>query len=140
MGTSRFVPRALAAGIAAMIVAAGLSGVAAADDLTEAGYHTAAPAGLDRPATVPSLDGWDDGVGSWTLGEGTRVVADETLTSRADMLSTELTAFSGLDVPAATGDAGPADVSLILDETRRDELGDEGFALDIGKVLFGYLS
>lgn len=105
---------------------------AAADEVATAGFHQQA-ATVSRPATVPSLDGWKDTSGVWTLGQGSRVVASqESELSRAQMLSEELTAFAGFSVPSATGVSNDKDVVLTLDGSRSSTLGDEGFTLSIG--------
>ncbi|KAB7789581.1 family 20 glycosylhydrolase [Bifidobacterium leontopitheci] len=123
--------------VAAMVAGLMIGGVcttfsaSAADTTTAAGY-SAAQSDVTLPATVPSLDGWKAATGEWTLGEGTRVVASAALKSRADSLATELSKFTGVDVKAATGEATGKDVSLTLDASKKDALGDEGFTLDIG--------
>lgn len=104
----------------------------AADDHESAGYSATALAGLSRPATVPSMDGWTDGAGSWTLGEGARVVSSDVLAERAQSLASELTKFTGVDIKSATGSATGKDISLTLDASKKVELGDEGFKLSIG--------
>lgn len=86
------------------------------------------------PETIPSLDNFAGAEsGTWTLSDGARIVTTASEAKRAEMLSTELTAFLGSAVPSVVGvEATSADVSLVLDPTAT-ELGDEGFSLDIGE-------
>lgn len=43
-----------------------------------------------------------------------------------------LTKFTDVDIKAATGSATGKDISLTLDASKKAELGDEGFKLNIG--------
>lgn len=129
----RFGVRTVAAIVAGLMVGGMCTAMtASAADDSAAGYSATAPVNLTRPATVPSMDGWTDGTGAWTLGEGTRVVSSDALAARAQSLASELTKFTDVDIKAATGSATGKDISLTLDASKKAELGDEGFKLNIG--------
>ena len=129
----RFGVRTVAAIVAGLMVGGMCTAMtASAADDSAAGYSATAPVNLTRPATVPSMDGWTDGTGAWTLGEGTRVVSSDALAARAQSLASELTKFTDVDIKAATGSATGKDISLTLDASKKAELGDEGFKLSIG--------
>lgn len=79
------------------------------------------------PATIPSLTSWQPaGEGSWVLSDATRVVADAGQGSGARWLATEL-AVTWVSAPAAVT---AADIELVVDPGR-EELGEEGFALQV---------
>ena len=66
----RFGVRTVAAIVAGLMVGGMCTAMtASAADDSAAGYSVTAPVNLTRPATVPSMDGWTDGTGAWTLGE-----------------------------------------------------------------------
>ena len=66
----RFGVRTVAAIVAGLMVGGMCTAMtASAADDSAAGYSATAPVNLTRPATVPSMDGWTDGTGAWTLGE-----------------------------------------------------------------------
>lgn len=122
---------AAALGIGALAPAA----MAAPEDTDAEGAWDATAKSIALPDTIPSLDNFEaQESGTWTLTNGARVVTSPDQLNRARMLSTELSAFLDATVPAVTGvgDAQSSDVSLILDESR-DDLGDEGFELNIGE-------
>lgn len=120
----RFGVRTVAAIVAGLMVGGMCTAMtASAADDSAAGYSATAPVNLTRPATVPSMDGWTDGTGAWTLGEGTRVVSGDALAARAQSLASELTKFTDVDIKAATGSATGKDISLTLDASKKAELG-----------------
>ena len=95
----RFGVRTVAAIVAGLMVGGMCTAMtASAADDSAAGYSATAPVNLTRPATVPSMDGWTDGTGAWTLGEGTRVVSSDALAARAQSLASELTKFTDVDI------------------------------------------
>ncbi|QTG76252.1 family 20 glycosylhydrolase [Trueperella pecoris] len=121
-----------AIGAMSLIFSAFATSVASAEpDVAPGGYYASAST-IKLPDTIPSLDNFKPAQGTWSLGKGARVVSSEDLKKRANMLSTELTAFLGDKVPAATGQGTAKDVVLTRDETRKAALGDEGFELTIG--------
>lgn len=129
-----------ARGLCALIAAATMSfaGLATAPAMAEdgaAGWNATAST-VERPQTVPSLDGWTQGDGTWTLGEGAHVVAADALAHRAQALAQELSAFTDVDVAAAGGAATDKDIELVADAAQQSKLGAEGFTLRIGKDGF----
>ncbi|RSX48704.1 family 20 glycosylhydrolase [Bifidobacterium castoris] len=132
----RFKARGLCALIAAATMAfAGLATAPAMAEDGAAGWNAAAST-VERPQTVPSLDGWTQGDGTWTLGEGAHVVAADALAHRAQALAQELSAFTDVDVAAAGGAATDKDIELVADAAQQSKLGAEGFTLRIGKDGF----
>lgn len=106
--------------------------LATADEPTSGGWNGAA-AEIALPSTVPSFDGFTETAGTWTLASGARIVTETSTADRAEMLSTELTAYLGASVPAVVGVAATdKDVRLALAADRTD-LGDEGFEMSIGE-------
>ena len=59
-------------------------------------------------------------------------MSSDALAARAQSLASELTKFTDVDIKAATGSATGKDISLTLDASKKAELGDEGFKLNIG--------
>ncbi|MDD7465076.1 MAG: family 20 glycosylhydrolase [Actinomycetaceae bacterium] len=118
--------------VAALAFAA-LTPAALANDSAAGGGWDGAAAQIELPSTVPSFDGFTESAGTWTLAPGARIVTDTAEAHRAEMLSTELTAYLGQSVPAVSGVAATdKDVRLVLDGERTD-LGDEGFEMRIGE-------
>ena len=121
---------ALTGGVA--LALAGFAPLAVADEAAAGGWDSAA-APIELPDTVPSFDGFTETAGTWTLAQGARIIVDGAGENRADMLSTELSAYLGENVPVAPGEEASAhDVSLVLDPDRED-LGNEGFEMSIGE-------
>lgn len=97
---------------------------------------------LSLPPTVPALLGWVPGTGEWRLTATTRVVA-ATDTARFALLGVELFAYlhpvtdpdrvpaTGESVPVVQSGAVPGDIIIVIDEARSDELGVEGYELEI---------
>ncbi len=118
----------------ASLLLSALSPISAqAEEASAPAAYNAGAAAISLPSTVPSLDGFVAGEGTWTLTNGARVVSSPQLAKRASLLSTELSAFGGFQVPAiAVGSAATSkDVHLVLDDSQT-ELGEEGFKLEIG--------
>ncbi len=134
--------RALAAlGALALAAALPIPTTAAAPDAAEpttaSSYDPQGTAAL--PDTIPSLDGWTNSGGTWSLVDGARVVAEDSLLApRVSTLATELSAYLGSSVPGLAGvaDAKATDIELIKAENRLSELGKEGFELTTGSEGF----
>ncbi len=94
------------------------------------------------PPTIPALQGWDPGQGEWGLTGNTRVVA-ATDTERFASLGVELFAYlhpvehpgrvpaTGESVPVVQSGQVAGDIVIVVDESRADELGAEGYELRI---------
>jgi hexosaminidase len=98
------------------------------------------------PVTIPALQEWTPGAGAFTLAPSSRVVVDADdvaeLQPHAEDLALDLAALVGSDPsPRSTldGPAEPGDVLLELDgdldADEADQLGTEGYRLDVGEVL-----
>lgn len=96
-----------------------------------AGPDGAAPA---RPEVIPSIDGWQQGDGAFTVAEDLRVVpVDDALQRTAEITAEELaTAIPG-DV-TSTAEVRAGDIALQLDGERTD-LGEEGYELTVDEHI-----
>ncbi|MDU7361851.1 MAG: DUF4185 domain-containing protein [Propionibacteriaceae bacterium] len=84
------------------------------------------------PATVPSLADWHPAEGSWKLGDNTRIVAPEEFRASADLLSREIGNYrDGAPAQFVTSGKQASDIEVRIDSAKRDELGDEGYSLDV---------
>ncbi len=103
------------------------------------------------PAVIPALQNWEPGSGEWGLTADTRVVA-ATDTERFETLGMELhSCLHPVDdaelVPAGEGSLPllasgeeSGDIVIVVDPSREDELGAEGYELQIrtdGVILTG---
>ncbi len=101
------------------------------------------------PPTIPALQNWDPGTGGWSLTESTRLI---TASGRFASFGAELFALlhpveypdhvpaSGESVPVLDSCAVAGDIVIVVDETRADELGEQGYELAIsaeGVIITG---
>ncbi|WP_018386782.1 family 20 glycosylhydrolase [Wenjunlia vitaminophila] len=81
----------------------------------------AADAVNPAPVTVPAVRSWEGGHGTWELTTQTRIVVSPTdyrqLAATATMLAGELAEQEGIRPHLATGEAGPHDIRLSLEES-----------------------
>ncbi|HLR27196.1 MAG TPA: family 20 glycosylhydrolase [Ruania sp.] len=94
------------------------------------------PEEAELPAVIPSIDGWEANGGTFTAAGETQIViadGDEALRATAQILRDELATVYP-DLTITTGTAGAGDIELIVDPARQ-ELGEEGYELDVGEVL-----
>ncbi|EPH40722.1 family 20 glycosylhydrolase [Streptomyces aurantiacus] len=115
-----------------------LTGAAAALLLLVAPAPAAASRQDERPGpprTLPALTNWTPGEGSYTYGDGVRLVARDAASRRvARTLADDLRAAGRGKVPVTSGAARPGDV-LIDVEKQRKSLGAEGYELRAGERL-----
>lgn len=112
---------------------------AVAPALAPAVLAVAAPSGAvpvtpdGAPQTIPGLSTWTAATGEFTLGAGAKVVGgNDTLTGDlAAQLSTVIDRTVGT---AATG-AMAGDVEVVLDPSRNEALGEEGYELVVGDTI-----
>lgn len=87
-----------------------------------------------RPLTIPALSEWEPASGTFTLGEGARIVASPAFAQVAQTFAEDLQALTGHALPVIGDAAAPGDIELaseICDAT----LGVEGYRLTIGDTL-----
>lgn len=125
---SRPITRLLVAAAAAALAFTG-SITLPADGAPTGGYD-AVGGQVDLPPTIPSLDNFHKGTGTWTLAAGAKVIADAGLDQVAALTAKELTAYLGSDVPIGAATARSSDVSLKVDPSATN-LGAEGFTLSL---------
>ena len=94
----------LAAAVALGFGALAPAAIAAPEDTDAGGAWDAAAESIALPDTIPSLDNFEaQESGTWTLTNGARIITSPDQLHRAQMLSTELSAFLGATVPAVAG-------------------------------------
>ncbi|MFZ3555192.1 family 20 glycosylhydrolase [Streptomyces sp. BH055] len=87
------------------------------------------------PRTLPALDDWTPGTGSFTYGDRTRLVADDAASRRvAGTLAGDLRAAGHGTVPVTGGPARTGDIVIDVAPGRR-QLGAEGYELRAGARL-----
>ncbi|MEU1271677.1 beta-N-acetylhexosaminidase [Streptomyces sp. NPDC005799] len=87
------------------------------------------------PLTVPALNNWTAGQGSYVYGKGVRLVADSPAERRvADTLADDLRAAGHGSVPVVPGGARTGDIVVDV-QPSRGALGAEGYELTAGKRL-----
>lgn len=119
---SRRLTRGLTAAAAGLALAFG--GIVAAPAATAAA--------ADLPSVIPSIDGWEQSSGVFTVPDDLRITYEsESLASVADITADELaTIYAGADaVAGATGN-----ITLSIDDSR-DDLGAEGYDLTVGEQI-----
>ncbi|GAA1691385.1 hypothetical protein GCM10009765_46000 [Fodinicola feengrottensis] len=88
-------------------------------------------AAAEPPKTIPAVQRWTAGTGSYTFGDRTRVVtSDPTLASTAHVLANDLRSLTGVWVPVVGGQPAAGDIEL-----RRGTTTDERYLLTIGTTL-----
>ena len=95
-----------------------------------AAYAAPAPAN-PKPFVIPELKEWKGSAGTFTLPANARIIAPAELGEVAAMLSADIGKMFGLKPEVATGKAAEGDIVLTLKADK--QLGDEGYALKIGK-------
>ncbi len=90
-----------------------------------------------KPKTIPALQEWTDGSGSYSFSASSRIVLDSgfatQLAATGKVFQEDLLALTGLNIPIVNGSQGslaPGDIFLSLGSTD-DGLGSEGYALAI---------
>ncbi|GIG62559.1 hypothetical protein Lfu02_69310 [Longispora fulva] len=123
---SRLLRRAATALLAAAVAAIALSGTPASAAATN-----------PKPTTIPALQEWTGGTGSYAFGAGTRIVRATgdaaALATTSQVFADDLKALTGLTIAQTTGtttDLGPGDIYLALGSTDT-ALGTEGYALSV---------
>ena len=85
----------------------------------------------DKPFVIPELKEWKGASGTFELSDDTRIAAPAALTEVAGMLAADIQKMFGVTV-AVTGEK-PHDGDIVLALKDDKMLGDEGYALKIGK-------
>ncbi|WP_285445228.1 family 20 glycosylhydrolase [Winkia neuii] len=117
---------ALTAALATITAGIMISPTATAAPPTDAPTDSASAPNL--PSTVPSLDGWKDAAGSWTLDKNAKVAAPSSLSRESKMLAKELSLVLKTNIPATTD----GNIKLQLDSGRKfSDLGTEGFEVKV---------
>ncbi|MDJ0341718.1 family 20 glycosylhydrolase [Streptomyces sp. H10-C2] len=100
-----------------------------------------AQAATAAPRTIPALQQWTAGSGSYTFGPGSRVVTDSAYAAALDttgqVFADDLTQLTGTAVTHATGAASsvlPGDLFLTLGSADT-ALGTEGYALTVAATV-----
>src|SRR5699024_2613688 len=90
------------------------------------------PATVQLPDVIPAITGeFAAAEGSFELAAGARLLVGEGVpASTGEIFAEELEAALGAEVPIVTGEPAPGDVVLTLGGGA--DLGEEGYALDIG--------
>ncbi|MFJ2740648.1 family 20 glycosylhydrolase [Streptomyces sp. NPDC087440] len=128
--------RTFVTGTAALAAAAALTpAVAGAAHAGSAGQ----PADAGRPLTVPGLQQWTPGRGSYRFGTGSRIVLDRgrraQLAATAALFADDLHTLTGRRVAVVTGQARAGDLSLTLRDDKNPVTRDEGYTLVSGSVM-----
>ncbi|MWV44778.1 family 20 glycosylhydrolase [Paenibacillus sp. HJL G12] len=107
-------------------------------------YSASAAADVNaKPKVIPSLREWSGGSGNFTMTSGSRIVIDAAscackLPETAKVLQEDLKEMTGYDLPVvASGSASAAkgDFLLLMNKTRDDSIGDEGYAFEAGDFV-----
>lgn len=86
--------------------------------------------GMPIPATIPSLTGqFARSEGTWTATQDVTVVRPDTFASSAQLLVDELNAYTNGD--SVTGATNGTGVEIVIDDTHKESLGEEGYTLSI---------
>ncbi|MEU0096455.1 discoidin domain-containing protein [Kribbella sp. NPDC006257] len=109
-----------------------------ASTVTVAGGATAAPAATNpKPLTIPALQEWTGGTGSYIFGSGTRIVRATTdaatLATTSQVFADDVKALTGRTLTQVSGtstDVRAGDIYLALGSTDSG-LGAEGYALSV---------
>ena len=103
--------------------------------VTVSGKYKAENGDNPCPTVSPSLREWKGGTGSFRLSSQSRLVLEsEKLRSAGEKIQYYFLAVLGRNLPISVGTPETGDLFLSL-EANRDELGDEGYYLEIGDVL-----
>ncbi|MEZ0092187.1 family 20 glycosylhydrolase [Streptacidiphilus sp. EB129] len=117
-----------------LLVAAAL--LAAAAPLATTASPASAAAAAPAPQTVPALQKWTAGTGSFTFGTASRVVVDPAYSAQvsgdAKTFAADLTALEGRTVAVVQGTPGPGDIALTLGAT---SLPSEGYQMTVGAAV-----
>ncbi|MFJ1706308.1 family 20 glycosylhydrolase [Kitasatospora sp. NPDC088346] len=96
----------------------------------------AAAAVAGAPTTVPALQQWTAGAGSFTFGPTSRIVVDPASASQvaddAATFATDLSALEGRTVEVVQGTPSPGDIALALGATG---LPAEGYRMTVGSSI-----
>jgi len=94
-------------------------------------------ASAGTPVTVPALTDWKSKAGSFGLTTTSRVlVRDSALTADAATFAADLASVIGRTLPVRTTTVGAKSGDIVLDlDATRDDLGAEGYALDVGQAI-----
>ncbi|GAB2598797.1 family 20 glycosylhydrolase [Kribbella endophytica] len=85
------------------------------------------------PQVLPALSGWQSTAGQYTLGKKSRVVANSARTEATTFVE-DAREVVGQRLPVVGGKAKTGDIVLAVD-SRRTELGAEGYELSVGKTI-----
>ncbi|WP_211216368.1 family 20 glycosylhydrolase [Longispora albida] len=113
------------AGVAAAVLAAGLLAIGGAPAQAAAG----------PPQTIPALQQWTAGTGSYTFGAGSRIVVDPAynaaLAGDAAVFAEDLGALAGRTITVVQGSPAAGDIALTLGGTDTDE----GYTMTAGSSV-----
>ena len=94
----------------------------------------AAPAKVnEKPFVIPELKEWKGAEGDFVLSKSSHIVASEELTAVAEMFAEDLQKMFGITLTVTSKKAQDGDIVLALKADKK--LGDEGYALKIGKRI-----
>ncbi|HZP10862.1 MAG TPA: beta-N-acetylhexosaminidase [Nevskiaceae bacterium] len=87
-----------------------------------------------RPLTIPALLQWEPASGTFSLGDGARIVASSAFAPVAQTFAEDLQALTGRALPVLTDGAQSGDI-VLAPESCDATLGVEGYRLAIGDRL-----
>ena len=87
-----------------------------------------------RPEVLPGIREWKGLTGSFRLGDKSRIlISCQELQETAEVVREYLTHFTGSGLPIVTDEPKKGDILLSLAD--RDDLGEEGYAIEIGDIV-----
>lgn len=104
-------------------------------------YSASAAADVNsKPKVIPSLREWIGGSGNFTMTSASRIVinAASKLPATAKVFQEDLKEMTGYDLPVVTtgsASAAKGDFLLLMNGTRDDAIGDEGYVFEAGDFV-----
>lgn len=105
--------------------------------VTVPGKYSKAAGDNAKPATLPAIREWKGHTGDFVMSSSSKIIyIDASLEGKATQIQSFFSNMLGYNLDVVKGTAGDSgDILLVLDEDKADELGNEGYYIEIADCV-----